>query len=213
MLALYSPLPRPVTLAGRSFAGRPLRLRDLFALAELAAVQSPAPLIPVGDPGDPVYRQALRDAYDAAGAWPPPWTDALETTAGGLVVLGAVLRDAGLDEAGLVALWDALTPAEWAAVLACAFRADPWAQASTVIDAALGVAADEDGTPWAEAIAETARELGVCGLALLELTLPELRLHRSGGQRPLPDRLTDRAGWEKREQFWDEAPEGSHGHA
>lgn len=200
-LALFSPLPRPVTLAGRPYLARPLRLRDLFALADIAAGEPPG--LPEWDPADPACRRALRDAYDAAEAWPPPWSEALDTGEGAIYVLCACLRDEGLTAeraAGMLAGFD---DSDRARLMAVAFGNDPAATAADAIDRAIGVAACGERGSWPRAVAQFwADHAGLSEAALLDVSLPMFRLARSGGERTVVDPDSPGEIQEMRARFW-----------
>ena len=200
-LALFSPLPRPVTLAGRVYRARPLRLRDLFALADLAAGEPPG--VPEGDPDDEAYQRALREAFDAADAWPGRWTDALGTDEGCLYVLSACLRDERLASADVVELAGELTNLEWRRLMALAFAADPAASVAAAIDGAIGVDDRSEGASFPEAIARFWSDHG--GLtedALLDVSLSMFKLARTGGERNIVDPDSSSEAQGKRARFW-----------
>lgn len=182
-LALYSWRPRPLRIAGCDLVGRPLRVVDLVALADLAAGEPPP--CPEGDPGDPIHRQALRDAAAAALAWPPDWPDALGTPPGALALLAAVLRDHEPDADQLAALALAMTADDWRAVRRVGFAGDPAVTIYGAIDRAIGVDDEGESIPWAEALAEVCRLLGRTPAEVGAMTLPEFRLIRGGGQRTI----------------------------
>jgi hypothetical protein len=203
-LHLFSPGPFPLRLAGCDYRARPLRVGDLYALADLAARQVRRPGRPgPGEADDPAYRRALRAHFDAAEAWPPEWGRALDTDEGMGLVLAATLREDGVTEEELAGLACLMTAEEWADLQAIAFGADPLLEAAATIDQLLG-SGPADGGSWEKSIAAVCLALGKLPAEVATMTLPEFRLVAQRGERMPAGGDVDHSLMLRRERFWGE---------
>lgn len=208
--------PRPEAVRiGRSIAlVSELRVRDYLALRDYIAARLVSPIAGL-DPDADDYPDALRAAYDLAeepGAWPPPPGSprggaVLYSEPEGLAFFLAVAcrEHPGLDPEALAAEL-AADPGAIAEVERVAWGLRPsWREAVLrLIDRHLGLPEFEPGGPgaggegggravaWESAIAEAADGCPLRMAALLDLTLSQWALLRSGGEpEPEPDILPD----------------------
>jgi hypothetical protein len=139
------PVPRPVTLAGRTYLADELQLKDIAQIQGWLEQQTPHPLEglpPVWADPEPATRpDRLRAAWTRAAAWPvrfgsPEAWAALDGDAGRLLLLhltvGKADPDFGVaDSAGLL---PGIAPAEWSALLRVAFATTPTMELAAELD-------------------------------------------------------------------------------
>jgi hypothetical protein len=221
------PQPQPILLAGRLRFALPLRLKDLATFEALAAAGAGDPFAGCEAEDAATRRAALRRAWDAAEAGFCAWGSqavhaTLYGTEEGLATLVAVvLRPESLTRDGAAELARVLTAEEWHRLDAVAFGSDPLAEAQRRIYAELGITeaigGPGEGVPWPVAVAELCAMLHITPDQAGELTLPQVRLLRSGGKSepPRPEKPREWTSERYRrdvlwglEKFWREGRDG-----
>lgn len=228
-------VPRTAELAGQTWQIHSLRLRTLAEIESLAlAAWTPPPLPESRDLSDPATRKAWADACAATETPAPAWgtTDCSMLAFGTIPARTLMVRDAlrehdlSYEAARQLAL--TFNVEDWITFDRIAFASDPQLEPYRELDRLLGIPEPPNsGTSWSEAVAETARELGVSPHSLADWTIGEFNALRCGGKRPSPwgdyedqesaesnGRPFDAEAWEyyttevspRRAKFWAEFP-------
>lgn len=223
MLSNLFPTPIPFELGddGRRWLALPLRVRDVATLENVVrvAVAQDFVIRTDYDFDNSEDRQAIREAIERIERsdyefGSDNFAHVIFSTIGGRAAfLLAALRADQIDNVTALALAESISDDQWNRLDQLAWGVDAQAMLCKRVDEAVGLQRpDSEMVPWPQAVIETWQSTGLSLEAIGDLTLPALRVIRSGGIPPQDsfgdDSIRAREAYAKRTAFYREGQPG-----